>query len=219
MRAGHDGGARVDLSQRIALSKRLSAASKGTGRLTISLGPEQAEWLQSLFAYDPETEVLAREHFLTRVGTEWARMVRTGCDVSLIVVGLQDFGPLAGMPDTPERSRRLRTIVDALSRQLRAWGDTLGRLDTFEFAILLPETGEKGLRELVRRIRPALEQALRAATPEQDEGVPVSRMHLGWITMHGCDAGFGWKWALDAARTRKPDDLRGAEAPVATDSH
>jgi len=117
-------------------------------------------------AYD-EMEALATIDALTGVGnrrlfddfleTEWARLLRSGESIAVLMMDVDhfkryndDFGHLAG--DTC-----LRAVAQAISRTAHRSTDLLARYGGEEFVFLLPSTTLEGAIYIAQSIRPAVE--------------------------------------------------------------
>lgn len=185
-----------DLSQRLRLANRLMAPP-GDEVLTLSLTQGLVDWLKGLLAYDPATAAYGRAHFEALAASEWARALRFERELSFIVFRLRGTGPLPDGPESETRVMALRAVVEATQGVLRDGGDALGRLDTLTFAVLLPETGASGTRDVVRRLITAVGTALR------DRADSLESVDLCSVTLSRPSVGEkGWRGALDAALRR-----------------
>ncbi|MGC4120669.1 MAG: GGDEF domain-containing protein [Myxococcales bacterium] len=139
--------------------------------LTLPLSPTRRELLaenarlrdelaalrsQAELAYrDALTGLYNRRHFEERLAQELALSRRTGRPGSLLVVDLDDFkrvnderGHLAG-------DEVLRQVASFLRAHLRT-EDVICRTGGDEFAVLLPQTDESGVLQLIQRLRDPL---------------------------------------------------------------
>jgi diguanylate cyclase (GGDEF)-like protein len=137
---------------------------------TFSIGAMQIEreafQAKLKLAYD-EMEALATIDALTGVGnrrlfddfleTEWARLLRSGESIAVLMMDVDhfkryndDFGHLAG--DTC-----LRAVAQAISRTAHRSTDLLARYGGEEFVFLLPSTTLEGAVYIAQSIRPAVE--------------------------------------------------------------
>lgn len=118
----------------------------------------QAELLKSneqltvMAETDPLTGVMNRRKFLDHARHEFARSLRYGREMSLIMVDIDHFkkindtwGHLAGDTALMRTAERLSSSVRSL--------DFIGRLGGEEFAVLLPETPKAAAAALAERLR------------------------------------------------------------------
>lgn len=175
-------------------------APPGDEVLTLSLTQGLVDWLKGLLAYDPVTAAYGRAHFEALAASEWARALRFERELSFIVFRLRGSGPLPDGPESETRVSVLRAVVEATQGVLRDGGDALGRLDTLEFGVLLPETGTSGTRDVVRRLITAVGTVL---NDRADHADGLESVDLCSVTLSRPSVGEkGWRGALDAALRR-----------------
>lgn len=135
------GAARADLERSLFKLRRLQAELvKSNERLTV------------MAETDPLTGVMNRRKFLDHTRHEFARALRYGREMSLIMVDIDHFkkindtwGHLAG-------DAALMRTAERLSSSVRST-DFIGRLGGEEFAVLLPETPKAAASALAERLR------------------------------------------------------------------
>lgn len=111
--------------------------------------------LEQLAVLDPLTGVANRRRFDECLRNEWSRSVRLGKPISLLLIDADSFkehndsfGHLSG-------DRCLKQIAEAASASRRP-EDLVARFGGDEFAIILPNTDERGAEEVGLKIRTAL---------------------------------------------------------------
>ena len=160
-------------------------------------------------AYDPDTGAFARAHFQTLAASEWERALRARRELSFILLRLR-AAPPGDHFDAPPAL--LRNAVGAIRSVLRTGGDVIGRLDSLEFAVLLPETGSEGARDVVGRLIPALDIALRDTSIVADGSITADMCS---VTLSLYSVGEkGWQGALGAARNLLNGEHDSAEGRV-----
>lgn len=115
--------------------------------------------LRRLATTDELTAISNRSHFLTLLGREIDRTRRTGRPLSLVLIDVDRFKQVNDQFGHPVGDQVLVNLSRRLAEHLRTM-DTFGRLGGEEFAILLPECGLDGAKNLAERLRESL-----AATP------------------------------------------------------
>ena len=124
--------------------------------LTVYLDIERARRVRMISAgrlakVDGLTSLLNRRAFEESLRAEVARAGRSGSDLSMALIDLDDFkavndgyGHLAG-------DRCLRELAEALERSVRT-GDRCFRWAGDEFAVLLPDTDHEGAVQVLERV-------------------------------------------------------------------
>jgi diguanylate cyclase (GGDEF)-like protein len=117
----------------------------------------QSDLLRQWVYIDGLTGVLNRRHFDERLGSEWARSVRTARPLSVVLVDVDFFKRYNDCYGHQAGDDCLRRIAAVLRDGLRRPADMLARYGGEEFVCLLPETAADGAmtvaRELERRVR------------------------------------------------------------------
>ncbi|MBZ0113901.1 MAG: GGDEF domain-containing protein [Thermoanaerobaculia bacterium] len=107
---------------------------------------------QQLARTDPLTGLANRRHFLEVTASEIARSGRYGHTLSLAYLDLDGFKQINDQFGHPEGDAVLMAMAGVLQSTLRR-PDVAARLGGDEFGILLPETGELQLDELLQRLQ------------------------------------------------------------------
>ena len=117
---------------------------------------ELNEHLDRLAKMDPLTRLANRRHFQSSVEAEIARARRHGRECSVIAIDVDFFKRINDAHGHAGGDEALRHVAQVIRQQLRGH-DAVGRLGGEEFAVLLPETGLAGARNVAERIRAAIE--------------------------------------------------------------
>jgi diguanylate cyclase (GGDEF)-like protein len=114
--------------------------------------------LQHLINLDALTQIPNRRYFDSHLVTEWKRMLREACPLSLVFCDIDyfkvfndTFGHLAG-------DECLRQVAQVISQVLKRPGDLAARYGGEEFAIILPRTNAMGAMEIAEALRLAVRQ-------------------------------------------------------------
>ena len=161
---------------------------------------------------DALTGVLAREDAVQRLDEELARARREQQDLS---IGILDVDGLARVNESAGRSAGdavLREVVRRLRAGLRAY-DVIGRIDGEEFLVILSNTGEPDVAEVLGRLRREI-----AAEPFAHGGHRLDvTVTLGGATGGEVSAGeliSHAQRALDEAQAAGPDRVVAGVAPA-----
>jgi diguanylate cyclase (GGDEF)-like protein len=107
---------------------------------------------------DFHTDLLNRQHFLTKMTEEIARSRRTQLPVALISIALDQYGQVSSAFGQDEAQMVMRTTARILEKHSRL-NDILARTDVDEFGILLPHTDKQGAMIKAERLRRIIESA------------------------------------------------------------
>jgi diguanylate cyclase (GGDEF)-like protein len=102
-------------------------------------------------ARDVQTGLPNHRGFHDRLAEELARGMRTGQPVAVAVLDIDGFGAYNGARGHAEGDRALHAAAASLLGAVRAY-DTVARLGSDEFALILPSTGPDAAAALVRRV-------------------------------------------------------------------
>src|ERR687896_2082192 len=103
---------------------------------------------------DPLTGLLNRRAFEELLDSELERSRRTGRPVAVVVGELDGLGELNGRLGLPAGDRALQLAAHDMVKWKRRI-DSAGRIGGEEFALLLPETDERGAFLVAERLRRA----------------------------------------------------------------
>jgi diguanylate cyclase (GGDEF)-like protein len=103
---------------------------------------------------DLVTGLLNRRAFVTAAEREHELAGRTGADLSLVLIDLDDFKAVNDREGHAAGDRLLADLAQAWHGVLRP-ADVLGRHGGDEFAVLLPATSEEGATRVVTRLHEA----------------------------------------------------------------
>jgi diguanylate cyclase (GGDEF)-like protein len=118
-----------------------------------------------------------------QVAVECARAQRSGCILSLLLVGIDDFKAYTENYGHQAGEDALRLVARVLGLRLQCPGDLVARYGGYVFACLLPETGFEPARLLAEQIEGAvrtreLGHASSAGTPPMTIGIATRRRAL-----------------------------------------
>lgn len=185
----------------------------GAGGLLLGRDALQAE-LERLETVDALTDVPNRRGFYHGLAPWLALARRPGQPTALVIVNLDGFKRVNDHYGHAVGDVVLKTIVDAVRRQLRE-ADMIGRLGGAEFALLLPRTGLAEAALVAERIRAAV-----AALPVKAERAVINlTTSMGVTTIRAEDSTVSLfkraDEALQAAKLRGRNQVVAAEPPAA----
>jgi diguanylate cyclase (GGDEF)-like protein len=131
---------------------------------------------------DGLTGLANRRRFDEVLASEWARSIRLGTALSLLMIDVDRFKLYNDRYGHQQGDLCLKTISDVIKGAVRRPGDLAARYGGEEIVVVLPETGEAGAREVAESIRRAVEDA---AIPHMDN-VPwrLATASIGVATLH-----------------------------------
>ncbi len=103
---------------------------------------------------DPLTGLLNRRAFITAAEREHELAARTGADLTVVLIDLDDFKGVNDREGHAAGDRLLADLAAAWQAVLRP-ADVLARHGGDEFAVLLPATSEEGAARVVARLQEA----------------------------------------------------------------
>jgi diguanylate cyclase (GGDEF)-like protein len=112
--------------------------------------------LEKLTLLDPLTSLANRRKFDTELETAWRCAVRDLRPISLLVVDVDYFKGVNDHHGHAYGDNCLIQIASVFSRQIHRGNDLAARLGGEEFALLLPETDERGAESIANRVRDAV---------------------------------------------------------------
>lgn len=131
--------------------------------------------LQRLSLVDAVTDVANRRQFDRALADEWARAIRAGTSIALVLVDVDHFKPYNDRYGHPAGDDCLRRMAAVLARTLLRAGDVVARYGGEEFAAILPLTDAEAATAIAERMRKSVE-ALR---------MPHGAVPLGVVTISG----------------------------------
>jgi diguanylate cyclase (GGDEF)-like protein len=112
----------------------------------------RARSLEALALRDPLTELHNRRFMNDRLPVEVARAARTGNQLAVAIVDLDEFKPINDSLGHVTGDRALRAFARALSTGLRSY-DLVCRFGGDEFVVLFPDCGAAGARAALSQFR------------------------------------------------------------------
>ncbi len=103
-------------------------------------------------ATDTVTGVLNRDHLVATLERELRRAQRDRTELSVITVSLTEFRRFTDLYGWEAADSALRAVAEAIGSALQRPADMVGRLDSDEFAVVLPSTGVEGATVIADRI-------------------------------------------------------------------
>jgi len=116
------------------------------------------ERLETLATTDGLTGLFNHRTFHTRLEQEWARHIRYGTSLSLIMLDVDRFKQYNDSHGHPAGDLVLRMVAEILKTTVRA-GDTVARYGGEEFVVIVPEADMRYATNLAERLRKAIETA------------------------------------------------------------
>ena len=173
--------ARVDAFS--AQEIRLAEAIAAQAALAIANARLYQQTLELSFT-DPLTGVANRRQLFLRLEQEFARSVRFGDALSIVMIDLDHFKKINDTQGHTVGDGVLRGVAMTLRRNVRRI-DVVARYGGEEFCVLLPRVGKQEAREVAEKLRRAVDEAPLAG-PESGEKLRVT-VSLGVATL-GTDA-------------------------------
>ena len=149
-----------DISERKAAELRLQQANVALQRLSL---------------VDAVTDVANRRQFDRALADEWARAIRAGTSIALVLVDVDHFKPYNDRYGHPAGDDCLRRIAAVLGRTLLRAGDVVARYGGEEFGAILPLTDADAATAVAERMRKSVEAL----------AMPHGAVPLGVVTISG----------------------------------
>ena len=135
----------------------------------------QADLLESLSLLDNVTHISNRLRFNESLVTEWKRTIRNKKPLSLLIIGIDHFKEYNEHYGYGTGDLCLKRIAKELTRNLSRPADFIARYSGNKFAVMLPDTDEKGALHVAERLRQSVEKlAIEHAASETQAMVTVS---------------------------------------------
>jgi len=141
--------------------------------------------LRRLATIDPLTGAPNRRHFTTLAHQEMERALRYDLPLAAIMLDVDHFKKVNDTWGHSIGDEVLKAVTESMLAQLREV-DVLGRMGGEEFAVLLPQTGVEGARQLADRLR----QAVASIRLPLAEGALRTSISLGVACRGGADTHF-----------------------------
>lgn len=107
---------------------------------------------------DAVTDVSNRRSFEEELTMEWRRSMRTGSNLSLLMIDIDGFKAFNDALGHQAGDASLRDVASVIDDAVKRAGDIVARYGGEEFAVLLPDTDTPGAAALAERIRHAIEE-------------------------------------------------------------
>jgi diguanylate cyclase (GGDEF)-like protein len=117
--------------------------------------PTQAVTVAALHCKDPLTRLGDRAHTMQRLEEELARSRRERATLGVGILDVDGLGPVNARYGRETGDEVLREVARRLRATLRPY-DVVGRLESDEFLIITPRTGELDIADALDRVRAAM---------------------------------------------------------------
>src|SRR5690606_28156628 len=162
-------------------------ASQGSGDLMVGFMADITplrqlqDELERQTRTDALTGALNRRHFLATSEQELARAIRYQHPLSLLLLSVDEFESIQKTHGHQAADYVLQQLTAVCAENLRHV-DGIGRLETDEFAILLPESDEVSTTDIAQRLHSAVEHAVL----HLDSGVTLRfTVSIGQVSLKG----------------------------------
>lgn len=108
--------------------------------------------LRSTALEDPLTGLANRRAWDERLEEELARALRTGQELSVAIIDLDDFKTINDQAGHESGDRMLQRLAETWASEVRHGGDVLARLGGDEFGLIAPGSSMTDIRRLSRRL-------------------------------------------------------------------
>lgn len=131
---------------------------------TLTVRAQEVHKLQRLAGTDGLTGIANRRHFRETLDREVARHNRSGGELAVILLDLDDLKVLNDTHGHQAGDDAIRTIANCCTETLRRT-DLVARLGGDEFAIIIPDGNDESVRICAERIRESIEEHSIAGRP------------------------------------------------------
>jgi diguanylate cyclase (GGDEF)-like protein len=175
----------------VAFSATLSIAQHAGEQIVRLLTSEQRleranARLEAVSATDALTGIANRRAFETTLQVEWARALRDGSSLGLLLMDVDDFKLFNDRYGHPAGDACLRALAMLIRRCLRDPPDLAARYGGEEFVALLPGLAEEAMREVAERVRRGV---LVAQIPHGGSRFGVVTLSVGAASLRPQDGG------------------------------
>ncbi|WP_461208985.1 sensor domain-containing diguanylate cyclase [Desulfocurvus sp. DL9XJH121] len=125
---------------------------------------------------DPLTGVFNRRKFLEELEAEIRRARRYGCDLSMIMIDIDDFKAVNDSLGHQAGDIALSELAALLGAHIRSM-DVLARYGGEEFALVIPETGLDGALYMAEKLRARVEENAFSVAPGMTCSMGVAGFH------------------------------------------
>ena len=132
---------------------------------------------------DSLTGLANRRIFDQTLQKECARMTRTGCALSLVMLDVDHFKALNDSEGHQRGDEYLTLLASELNANVRRKSDLVARYGGEEFAVILPETSETAARGIAESMRLAIESL--ALRQPASQVTPYLTISAGIVTAEG----------------------------------
>ncbi len=136
----------------------------------ITVHKDKEEKFRTLSNIDPLTNLTNRRGFNEFFYKEWLRERRNNKQFSFIMIDIDNFKSFNDTYGHQAGDHCLQAVAHALQINIRRPGDVVARIGGEEFAILLPNTSERGVQEIAEQLRDDI-QALAIEHSQSEYGV------------------------------------------------
>jgi diguanylate cyclase (GGDEF)-like protein len=156
------------------------------------------ERLETLATEDGLTGLANRRRFDERLQEEWARAVRDGKPLSLLMIDIDRFKPFNDEYGHPAGDACLRSVARVLAAEAQRVTDLAARYGGEEFAMLLPNTDAAGCARIGESVRRAIRQAGVAHALNPPSGLVTASLG-GATCWPGTETSAGYAWLVETA--------------------
>ncbi len=114
--------------------------------------------LQRMVMLDGLTGIGNRRAFDATLSKEFRRSARSQLPLALLMIDVDNFKKFNDLYGHPAGDACLKSIAEAINRELRRPADFVARYGGEEFAVILPDTNPAGAAAMAERIRNAVER-------------------------------------------------------------
>ena len=138
---------------------------------------------QELAHQDALTGLPNRRELDRALSKEWLRALRGATALSVLIVDVDHFKKYNDAQGHLEGDACLMAVAHTLQAALQRPGDVIARFGGEEFVVLLPDTDERGAREVAQRLLKHVDD-LGLPHPRSDTAHHVT-ISVGGVTLHG----------------------------------